>query len=157
MMRLEFKENLRATLYGLWWRRSRRRHGSKHTSHRHLGESIRDSGTFASTSFSPSRASSGIGEHTERHKPTMRFAAAAVQVFVYYADIVERDVCELRTYRAIATSPDARRRRLRPLLHFDLSARVDFDPRSFEADPQRVGKSFRRNQQVVPSIPACAG
>src|SRR6266852_2016823 len=124
------------------------RNGSKYTGHRHLGQAICDAPRLRFRFVQTLSRQFWIGEHAERYEPIAGRAAAAVQVVADDSKVVECDVRELRAPGAIAHGPNARCRRLQPLVHFDVAACVEFDSRPFEPDSLRVRRSPRRNQQV---------
>jgi hypothetical protein len=82
----------------------------------------------------PTRASFRIGEHAERHDAILRGSIAALQVVTHDAEVVVRDVCELRTARAIAHRPHVRCGRLQPVVDLDIATLVELDADLLQSD-----------------------
>src|SRR6202000_3147337 len=75
-----------------------------------------------------------ISEHAERYESVARGAATPIQIISDDAEVVVRDVSELRAARTIAHRPNAVDACLQPLTDLDITACVEFDSGRFEAD-----------------------
>jgi len=98
---------------------------------------------FASDSFSPTRASAGIGEHAVRHEPIARRLGAAVQRVAQDPKVVERDMRELRAASAVADGPHTGSRRFKTVVDDNVAPRVQFDACRLESKAIRVGRPAR--------------
>ena len=80
-----------------------------------------------------------IREKTERYQAIARVSRATVKVSLDNAEVVLRDVRELRAARALAQSPDAGRRRFEAFVHLNVSTRVQGHAGFVEANVPRLG------------------
>ena len=81
---------------------------SQHPGHGYLRQPVCDAPFLRFRFVQADSRQIGISEHAEGYESVARCAAAAVQVITDHAEIVKRDVCELRAACAIAHRPDAR-------------------------------------------------
>ena len=121
--------------------------GSEHCGHRYFRQAIGDA-AFLSFRFAQTDSRKlRVREHAERYEPIARDAATAVQVVSDHAEIIERDVSELRTARAISHRPHPRGGGFQSLV--DLATRIQLDSGRFKSDPLRVRSPSNRDQQVA--------
>src|SRR5262249_19363950 len=90
----------------------------------------------------------GVGKHAEGDEAIAVGPIAAAQVRVNNAVVVEADVRELRTPRAIAHRPDAFRGCFQPLVSLDLAAVVELNAHSIEVDPVAVCLTAGRDEKI---------
>src|SRR4029077_18731060 len=79
-----------------------------------------------------------IGKQAKRNESSCRHAVSAGEAGMDHPKIVVTDVCELRTTCDFADGPDARRRGLQPLIHFDISSSRSFDTSELKSDSPSV-------------------
>jgi hypothetical protein len=85
-----------------------KRDGPQYCRHGHFRQAIGDAQLLRFRFVQANPRKFRIGEHTEWYEPVSRRAAAAAQVVADHAEIVVRDVSELRTACTIAHRPNAR-------------------------------------------------
>src|SRR5208282_233812 len=90
-----------------------------------------------------------VGKHAVGDQPASSGAITTGQVVADDAEIVERDVVELRTPGALANRPYIGRARLEPVIDRDISATVDCDAREFKSDPGSIWGASCRDQDVA--------
>src|ERR1700730_11003796 len=104
----------------------------------------------ASFSLSPTRAIFRIREKTERYQAIARISRATVKVSLDNAEVVLRDVRELRAACALAQSPDAGRGRFEAFVHLDVSTRVQGHAGLVQPDVLRIGNSANGDKDIAP-------
>ena len=102
-----------------------------------------------------------VREQAEGDEPVARGPVASRQVVADDPKIIEGDVGELGAAGALADRPDIGRGGLQAVVDVDVAARVHLDAGHFQANPCRVGRAPRRDQEVAAvedllAVQACA-
>src|SRR5262249_48175320 len=112
------------------------------------GEAI---GNAACLGFGLAKADSsqfGVGKHAKGNLPSRADAMTACKIIPNDSKIIEGDVSEVWTARAVAHGPDALCCRLEPLIDFDVTTIRDYDSGQLQADTVSVGSSAGRDQNM---------
>ena len=104
----------------------------------------------ASFSLSPDSRYFRIGEKTERYQAIARVSRATVKVGLYNAEVVLRDMRELRAACALAQSPDAGRRSFEAFVHLNVSTGVQGYAGFVQPDVRRVRNSASGHKDIAP-------
>jgi hypothetical protein len=101
--------------------------GAKHIRHRQFRDAIFDFVALRLDLVAADARHFRIGEHAEWHDAILRGSIAALQVVTHDSEVVVRDVCELRTARAIAHRPHVGCGRLQSVVYLDIATLVELD------------------------------
>ena len=88
---------------------------TQHRCHRDFEEAVGDALCLCFCLSQADVSEFGIGEEAERNLPARRDPMAAKQIVSHHTEIVEGDVREVRTARAIADRPNSGGRRFQAL------------------------------------------
>src|SRR6266851_3560945 len=89
-----------------------------------------------------------VGEHAKGNQAIAVGAIAAAQVRVHDVVVIETDVCELWTARAIAHRPDVFRGGFQPLISPDVTALVELNAGFIETDSVAVCLAAGRDEKI---------
>src|ERR1700730_16970684 len=124
------------------------RFGAQHFGHRQLRHPIYDAVATGFDFILSDTRQFRIGEHAEGDQAIALGAIAAAQVRVHDAVIIETDVCELWTARAIAHRPDVFRGGFQPVVGLDVTALVELNAGFIETDSIAVCLAAGRDEKI---------
>ncbi len=124
--------------------------GAEHIRHRQFRDAIFDVVALRLGFVAADARQFRIGEHAERHDAILRGSMAALQVVTHDAEVVVRDVCELRAARAIAHRPHVGGGRLQPVVDLDIATLVELDADFLQSDSFRIRRPTDRDEKIGP-------
>ena len=90
-----------------------------------------------------------IGEETRGDNTVSRGAISTREIVSNDSEIVQRDVCKLRTARALADGPDISRGRLQAIVHLHITSLVQANASYFQPNSCGVGCAPGSNKDIA--------